>query len=206
MNVIKTIQQYPSRHQVLLCNVISDFILQILAWISKRKVFRIFKWFCPLIYLKKELEKQLTVLNLTPHNVVIKAVPRGIRNNNWLNIEKSRSKWKGLANVQPDERFASFTNPIWSLRAGIRIARTYKRKYDITTVSGLVARFAPKNENDTQNYINYILDKGIDDEIRHNELIYMRRLIRAMCEMENGRWEIQTRWCDEIFDAAFELA
>lgn len=85
----------------------------------------------------------LTVINL----------PRGLRNNNPGNIRKSGDDWQGLSPRHDDGEFFIFKNPFWGLRALARILINYGRRHDITTLRGIIERYAPSNENDTEAYI-----------------------------------------------------
>lgn len=90
---------------------------------------------------------------------------RGTRNNNWLNVRAPSNKyWVGQTG-RDDKGFAIFSDPVYSLRAGFRLFNTYKLKYGINTIRGIIYRFAPPNENDTDNYVNYVSQKtGLDPD------------------------------------------
>lgn len=66
---------------------------------------------------------------------------RGVRNNNPGNIEKG-IKWKGLAAVQPDPRFATFIHPKWGFRAIARILLGDWREGQ-NTVRSLIEEWSP---------------------------------------------------------------
>ena len=63
-------------------------------------------------------------------------IPRGIRNNNPLNIERSKSKWQGLAEHQRDPRFAQFKSMTWGIRAAFN---------NVPDVTGAVAKLVAEN-------------------------------------------------------------
>jgi len=48
-------------------------------------------------------------------------LPRGIRNNNPLNIRKSADKWQGLSTLQEDKEFFQFETIEWGWRAAFVI-------------------------------------------------------------------------------------
>ncbi|CDG19984.1 Protein P5 [Xenorhabdus poinarii G6] len=128
---------------------------------------------------------------------------RGIRNHNPGNIRHG-DKWQGLRAHQTDDDFCQFTAPAWGIRAMLKILRNYERKYDLNTIRQLISRWAPPNENDTENYINRVSgmtgiasDAVID--INHQET--MTALVKAMIRMENG----QQPYSDDVFTRAFEL-
>jgi hypothetical protein len=113
--------------------------------------------------------------------------PRGIRNNNPGNIRHG-AKWQGLTEVQKDKDFCTFKSPEYGIRALARVLKTYKSRYGLNTVEGIINRYAPQNENDTSAYIKHIvkeLDISPSDEIEltDDELIV---LIKAIIKHENG--------------------
>ena len=80
--------------------------------------------------------------------------PRGIRNNNPLNIRKSKDKWKGLRAQQQDEAFCQFENMEWGWRAAFwLLTRTYYHTYRLFTIRTIVQKWAPPHENNTASYI-----------------------------------------------------
>ena len=63
-----------------------------------------------------------------------KIVPRGIRNNNPLNIVKGQN-WKGERHPQTDRRFEEFESMQYGIRAGFKLLRNY-----ITGFNGLTSK------------------------------------------------------------------
>lgn len=93
-------------------------------------------------------------------------LPRGIRNNNPLNIRHSRDPWRGLAARQTDRSFCQFTSLDYGWRAAFYLlTRTYYHKHRLYTIRDIVSRWAPANENDTQAYIDNVSRlTGIDPD------------------------------------------
>ena len=82
------------------------------------------------------------------------SIPRGIRNNNPLNIRRSKDKWKGMRAVQSDAQFCQFESLEWGWRAAFwLLTRTYYHKYRLFTIRSIVQKWAPAIENNTQAYI-----------------------------------------------------
>ena len=80
--------------------------------------------------------------------------PRGIRNNNPLNIRKSKDKWKGLRAQQQDAAFCQFETMEWGWRAAFwLLTRTYYHTYRLFTIRTIVQKWAPPHENNTASYI-----------------------------------------------------
>lgn len=95
-------------------------------------------------------------------------IARGIRNNNPLNIRRSKDQWKGMSEVQSDRAFVQFKSLEWGWRAAFYLlTRTYYHKYRLYTIRTIVTRWAPPSENKTEAYIkNVARITGIDpDEV-----------------------------------------
>jgi|DewCreStandDraft_4_1066084.scaffolds.fasta_scaffold05366_6 hypothetical protein len=114
-----------------------------------------------------------------------RTLPRGIRNNNPGNIERTGTRWRGMAAEQSDPRFVVFEAPEWGLRAMARIL-----KNDIlagrNTVRALIYEWAPPTENVTDAYVVAVaraLGVGPDEPIGLDRL---PALMRAITRHENG--------------------
>lgn len=115
--------------------------------------------------------------------------PRGLRNNNPLNIRRNKTKWQGLAEVQNDESFFTFIAPEWGYRAAIRMLQTYKRVHGLTTIRQWISRWAPPAENNTEDYIYFVCSRaGMPENAEPNieNKVVMCNLVAAMSYMENG--------------------
>ena len=93
-------------------------------------------------------------------------LPRGIRNNNPLNIRRSKDQWKGLADAQTDRAFCQFKSLEYGWRAAFYLlTRTYYHKYRLYTIRTIIRRWAPPGENNTEAYIaNVSRLTGIDPD------------------------------------------
>lgn len=114
--------------------------------------------------------------------------PRGIRNNNPLNIEAG-----GFTQSQPgysgsDGRFARFETPEAGVGAANKLLDIYQNKHGLNTVAGIVGRWAPSSDgNNVSAYASNVAKQlGVDPnapippEMRP-------QLIAAMGQHENGR-------------------
>jgi len=92
--------------------------------------------------------------------------PRGIRNCNPLNIRRSKDQWKGMAEAQTDRAFVQFKSLEWGWRAAFYLlTRTYYHKYRLYTIRGIVSKWAPASENNTEAYIQNVSKlTGIDPD------------------------------------------
>ena len=85
------------------------------------------------------------------------SLPRGIRNNNPLNIRKSKDKWKGLSLTQNDPSFCQFETLEYGWRAAFYLlTRTYYHKYRLFTIRAIINKWAPPSENLTSTYIENV--------------------------------------------------
>lgn len=116
-----------------------------------------------------------------------KSLPRGIRNNNPGNI-KLGTAWDGLSDEQNDDVFCQFKEPVWGIRALMRILLVYRFNYKIRTIEDIIGRFAPPSENDTEAYINYVcrVSDRLPDEILDNSIEHYLPIVKAIIKMENG--------------------
>ena len=96
-------------------------------------------------------------------------LPRGLRNNNPLNIRRSGDKWQGLRVLQEDREFFQFSEMKWGWRAAFRLlCHTYYGKYKLRTIRAIITRWAPPKENNTEAYIRSVTDRigiGPDKEL-----------------------------------------
>ena len=119
--------------------------------------------------------------------------PRNIRNNNPLNIRRSKDKWQGLAAKQSDSSFFKFESMEMGWRAAfVILTKTYYHKYRLFTIRKIIKRWAPSVENDTDAYIKKVSDlTGIDpDEPLGIPSLYPSRWMAvglAMAIVEGGR-------------------
>lgn len=118
-----------------------------------------------------------------------KITPRGIRNNNPLNIRIGNT-WLGESPRPTDPDFEQFVNITYGLRAAFVLLRRYIRHYSRNTLPAIIAAWAPSSENNTQRYIDFVSDKaGItpDTQLAYEDKDTMCAIVSAMCLYENGQ-------------------
>lgn len=116
--------------------------------------------------------------------------PRGIRNNNPGNIRHSADPWQGLSPQQTDAAFLQFQTPEHGIRAIVRTLHTYRDRHGLTTPEGIIGRWAPPNENNTNAYVDFVaqqLGRGRADALDLNDERTVLALTRAIIQKENGR-------------------
>lgn len=118
-----------------------------------------------------------------------KITPRGIRNNNPLNIRIGNT-WLGERNNPTDPAFEEFVTMEYGLRAAFCILRRYIRRYKKDTIPAIVSTWAPASENNTQRYIDIVCKRsGITQtqQIRFEDETTMCKLVEAMAFVECGQ-------------------
>lgn len=138
---------------------------------------------------------------------------RGVRNNNPGNIRHGSSKWQGLAAVQKDDKFCTFINVYFGIRALMKLLQTYSKQKGklnigcgkIDTIEEIIERWAPSGDNNhTENYINRVCkETGFG---RHDCLDLFNKEIsikmaKAIVQVENG----QQPYLDDVFESAYAL-
>lgn len=117
-------------------------------------------------------------------------LPRGLRNNNPLNIRRNSDVFQGEVNPGRDKEFKQFKTMAHGYRAGFKILSNYYRNYKLDTIRKMIGRWAPPKENHTEKYIQFVSDyAGIpaDDPININDREHMIRIVAGMSRFENGR-------------------
>lgn len=115
--------------------------------------------------------------------------PRGIRNNNPLNIRVGNN-WQGEVSQPTDHTFEQFKEMKYGVRAAFIILRNYINRHKLNTIPKVITRWAPSNENNTLAYIKAVEKYSlidINDTLRFENKCQMINLFRAMCIVENGR-------------------
>ena len=115
-------------------------------------------------------------------------IPRGIRNNNPLNIRRG-CNWLGLSKHQTDPAFCQFDSMTYGLRAGLIIIRTYMQKYKLTSIHAIVSRWAPPSENNTDAYVKSVSSTMKMHALQTFDFSDRGRivaLVSAMCKVETG--------------------
>lgn len=113
---------------------------------------------------------------------------RGLKNCNPGNIRRSLTRYKGEVESR-DADFKCFAALAWGYRAVFVLLHTYRVRYGIDTISGMIGRYAPSCENDTRNYIRLVERlSGIPASRQVNTLLAadMVPIVEAISRVENG--------------------
>lgn len=116
-------------------------------------------------------------------------MPRGIRNNNPLNIRIGNT-WLGEVPNPTDSEFEQFVSIHYGLRAAFVLLRRYIRRYQRNTPARIISFWAPSSENNTEKYITTVCKhSGIapGETIDYDDVDKMVRLVAAMAFVECGQ-------------------
>lgn len=114
--------------------------------------------------------------------------PRGIRNNNPLNI-RIGNVWLGEVQENTDLEFEQFVSMEYGLRAAFILLRRYINHYKLNTINKIIQRWAPSKENNTSKYCMTVCKRsGIsgDEIISFYDRDKMCSIVKAMAYVECG--------------------
>ena len=124
-----------------------------------------------------------------------KKEPRGMRNNNPLNIryvEKNRWQGRVAAKNKKDTEFEEFIALYWGFRAAFILIFNYMNKYRRNTINDIISTWAPAQDgNATGWYIEEVADRiGIssDSDINFKDGQLMMQLVQEMARVECGKF------------------
>lgn len=112
---------------------------------------------------------------------------RGIRNNNPGNLRPGVD-WQGKSGIDSGigGDYLIFSDPKWGIRALYKTLLTYRTKYGLTTVRGIISRWAPPSENNTDAYIADVataVGKGPDTVLALSDYA---AIVKRIIYHENG--------------------
>ena len=114
-------------------------------------------------------------------------LPRGVRDNNPLNIEPVGFTYQGQTGLDSNGE-AIFSDTMFGFRSAALDLYTAYYLHGRKTLTDIISVFAPPSENDTNAYINYVAQQmniSPDEDIKITGSV-MLSLIRAMMKMEIG--------------------
>lgn len=132
-----------------------------------------------------------------------KPIPRGIRNNNPLNI-RIGNVWLGEVQNPTDPHFEQFVSMEYGLRAAFVLLRRYIRHYHRTTIPDILAAWAPSSENNTLQYVDTVCQLSHLsplEGLRYEDKPSMCALVQAMCQVECGQ-RINNKTIERGYDLA----
>ena len=115
------------------------------------------------------------------------ATPRGLRNNNPLNIRHSRNCFQGEV-PGSDRAFKTFSSMAYGYRAAFVVLGSYLA-CGRNTVEKIIRAWAPHTENNTEGYIAHVVQRS---GVGRNKVLTAesggdyRKIVAAMSHCENG--------------------
>jgi hypothetical protein len=114
------------------------------------------------------------------------SLPRGLRNNNPLNLSYVEGQPGVLGS---DGRFGRYATPEDGIAASVRQLQMYGQR-GLTTLPQIINRWAPPSENDTGAYVSRVAQAAglpTDQPLNLQDPDTLTRLVGAMATVENGR-------------------
>ena len=136
--------------------------------------------------------------------------PRGLRNNNPLNIRKNnKTQWIGQCGKQEDRAFVQFRSMPYGYRAAFKVLQNYRVLYDCMTLRQFIQRWAPPAENNTDAYVKSVArSAGVNPDAllpspRKAKALWVK-IVAGMHLVENGR-QANIKDVEEGYRLAFEI-
>ena len=114
---------------------------------------------------------------------------RGVDNCNPGNIRQSKVFYRGEVLPSRDSEFKQFESMAWGYRAMFVLLDTYRQRYGLNTIRGMISRYAPPSENNTAAYIAAITEwtgLSADEPLDTRSRKVMVSIVMAMSRIENG--------------------
>jgi hypothetical protein len=127
-----------------------------------------------------------------------KLEPRGLRNNNPLNIRHGQSKWQVTHPEKTDKDFVCYMSKAYGYRAGWKTLQTYYNQFvkeqKPFCVRTIIKRWAPPSDgNNTEGYIRQVVKlarigglQRLPSPDSENGYYYLHKVVMAMTCVENG--------------------
>lgn len=113
---------------------------------------------------------------------------RAERNHNPGNIRRCGVRYRGERRPSRDPAFKEFESDDWGYRAMFVLLESYRRRYSIDTLRGIITRWAPPLENDTESYIRFVAARAEVDAdatlLPHD--VRLRAIVESMSRYERG--------------------
>ena len=128
---------------------------------------------------------------------------RGERNNNPGTLVNTPETWKGEIVDGDDKKFMQFSSAVLGIRALGKLLLNYQKKYGLDTIREIISRWAPPDENDTEQYVEDAAEECmIDPDTPFSVKTKLYGLVTAIIRKECGR----VAYKPEIIQAGVTLA
>lgn len=115
--------------------------------------------------------------------------PRGRRNNNWGNLRLTNTNWQGKV-TGTDTDFETFDTAENGVRAAAKQIQTYITRDGVDTITSIINKWAPTNENNTQGYIQrvaQITGYNPNEKISATDSEKIKNILKAIFTVELGQ-------------------
>lgn len=130
----------------------------------------------------------------TPHvELPLLSDSLALRNRNPLNVKSpaNADKWDGQIDIDR-QGHAVFISPVYGVRAAAHVLTAYARRHNVSTVEGIITRFAEGNQKE---YISYVCKRmGLRPDENFDVVRRLPELLRVMARFESG-----TEMPDQLF-------
>lgn len=116
-------------------------------------------------------------------------IPRGVKNNNPMNLKDSGDNWQGWDRTSKDEDFLIFNDPESGMRAGMTNHLTHFMRGDDTVQKLLFTASPPSDNPNFEEYVNHVAEQtgvGRNEKIDLSDPAVGRRFAIAVANFELG--------------------
>ena len=114
---------------------------------------------------------------------------RGLSINNPGLIQNDNTKLQGEVRPSKDKYFKQFESMAWGYCAMFVELNRYQNEYRLYTIRGMISKWAPPSENDTEAYIKAVAQLSniaADCPVTSTNHDQMVPIVAAMSRVENG--------------------
>lgn len=112
--------------------------------------------------------------------------PRGIRNNNPMNVTSIAAQ-HFVGELVPDfDDFCTFDSPLNGIRAGALVLLTYFLIHDINTIRGAISRWSATDQAPYIAFVSKLAGIKADQAINFFNPAILYNIVRAIIYFENG--------------------
>lgn len=130
-----------------------------------------------------------TTAGTTRSSVGTATGPRGRRNNNWGNLRLTNTNWRGKV-AGTDTDFETFDTAENGVRAAAKQLKTYITRDGADTISSIISKWAPSNENNTTGYIQRVAQMtgySPNEKITATDSKKIKNILKAIFTVELGQ-------------------
>lgn len=129
-------------------------------------------------------------------------LPRGVRNNNPLNIRLSSQVFRGEVTNIYEKEFKCFRSMVWGFRAAFCIIRTYITLKGCKTPRQIIHRWCP--DDSAARYVDFVCSRcNVDPD---GALSFVSRLVMVALVSAMAKFETGVEFPQSLVDKGYQLA